>query len=112
MNRWGGDRKSNKFHQQKEGKKKILLVTDFLAAKKSKERHLKRPKVIAANKNLEREEGRLNSLTTKLKGKEIMKSTIAVKRCEMEELIQAFFIISKHLKRSRLSMLGIHVMMI
>ena len=92
MSTRGGDRKSYKFHQQKQGEKKRLLITDFLATAHSKQRHLKLPRVISAKNNLEREKRCINDLNTQLKEEETSRGNTAVERCRLEEIRPGFFL--------------------
>ena len=88
----GGDRKFHKFHQQQHGGKKRLLITDFLASKYSKERHLKLPQVISAKNNVEREKQCLNVMITQLEEKEALRGNTAVARWRLEEIRPGFFV--------------------
>ena len=66
MRKQGGDRKSAKFHMDQESRKKGFLITDFMARKKSKEMHLKHPKVISAQVLYDKEYKVLNTIKTEL----------------------------------------------
>ena len=88
----GGDRKSHKFHQQQQGGKKKLLMTDFLVSKYSKERHLKLPQVIYAKNNVEREKQCLNVMITQLDEKEALRGNTAVARLSLQEIRPGDFV--------------------
>ena len=88
----GGDRKSLKFCQKQQRVNKRLLITDFLAAKHSKQRHLKLPQFISAKKNLEREKQCLNDLITQLEEKEVLRGNTTVARWRLEEIRSGFFL--------------------
>ena len=76
----GGDRKSLKFCQKQQRVNKRLLITDFLAAKYSKQKHLKLPQVISTKNNLEREKQCLHDLINQLKEKEALRGNNEVVR--------------------------------
>ena len=67
-----------------ESRKKGFLITDFMARKKSKEMHLKHPKVISAQALYDKEYKALNTKKTELAEMEILKGKIAMRRLEME----------------------------
>ena len=76
----GGDRESINIYQQQQGGNKRLLIIDFLAAKYSKQKHLKLPQVISTKNNLEREKQCLHDLINQLKEKEALRGNNEVVR--------------------------------